>query len=65
MKWGKSRTYPLADMAVGDKAEMPAPTAADIKRICRNTSQYGIRHDRVYVSRLDKARRVIVVTRIR
>ena len=50
-------------MAVGDSFTMDAPTSADIKRICRNVSQYGIRHDRGYICRTKDG--VTTVTRIR
>lgn len=50
-------------MAVGDSFTMPAPTSADIKRICRNVSQYGQRHDRGYTCRTKDG--VTTVTRIR
>ena len=50
-------------MAVGDSFTMPAPTSADIKRICRNVSQHGQRHDRGYRCRTKDG--VMTVTRIR
>lgn len=63
--FGRPVTYPLRDMEVGDEAEMEAPTAADVKRIARNVSQYGARHDRFYRCRTDMATRIMTITRIR
>ena len=62
-KFGRPATYPLGPMAVGDSVEMPAPTSADIKRIARNVSQYGLRNDRSY--RCRTADGVTTITRIR
>ena len=50
-------------MAVGDQITMPAPTSADIKRICRNVSQHGQRHDRSYMCRTRDG--VMTITRRR
>ena len=61
--FGRPATYPLGPMAVGDSFTMPAPTSADIKRICRNVSQYGLRHDRGYICRTKDG--ITTVTRIR
>lgn len=65
--FGRPPTYPLGPMKVGDSFTMPAPTSADIKRICRNVSQYGTRHGKGFTCRLDKttARPVMHVTRLR
>jgi hypothetical protein len=49
-------------MAVGDTVKLPAPTAADAKRILRNASQYGIRHERFYQCRTE--RDSVTVTRV-
>ncbi len=62
-RFGRPPTYPLAGMAVGDQITLPAPTSADIKRIARNVSQYGLRHDRFYRCRTKDG--VTTVTRIR
>lgn len=56
-------TYPLRGLAVGDSVTMPAPTSADIKRICRNVSQHGQRHDRGYICRTKAG--VTTITRVR
>jgi len=45
--------------------EMPAPTPADKKRIARNLSQYGIRHDRLYSMCTDKGTGIATIRRIR
>lgn len=62
---GRPPTYPFASMAVGDAATLPAPTAADVKRIARNASQYGMRYDRFYRCKTDRKTRIMTITRIR
>jgi len=64
-RWGRKAVYPFGRMAVGDTATFPAPTADDVKRIARNASQYGLRHDRYYRCRTDRETRTLTVTRIR
>lgn len=63
--FGRTPTYPLAGMAVGDTITLPAPTAADTKRIHRNLSQYGLRHDKGFRGRMNTATRIITVERVR
>jgi hypothetical protein len=63
--FGRPITYPFRSMAVGDTYTVEAPTAADVKRIARNASQYGLRHDRYYSCRTDRETRLMTVTRIR
>lgn len=65
MRFGKPRTYFLDTLEVGDSMEMPAPTPADKKRIARNLSQYGIRHDRLYSMCTDKGTGIATIRRIR
>ena len=64
-KFGRPPTYPFADMAVGESADIDAPTPRDVKRIAKNASQYGLRHDRFYRCRTDQKTRVTTVTRVR
>lgn len=64
-KFGRPPTYGLGAMAVGDTVEMPAPTPADVKRIARNTSQYGMRNDKGFMCRTDMATRITTITRLR
>jgi hypothetical protein len=52
-------------MAVGESYTDDAPTTADCKRIARNVSQHGMRHDRGYTCRTDRQTRVMIVTRVR
>jgi hypothetical protein len=52
-------------MAVGDTSTLPAPTPADVKRIARNASQYGQRHDKVFRCRTDRQTRLMTITRAR
>ncbi len=61
--FGRPPTYPLREMAVGDCITLPAPTSADIKRLARNVSQFGVRNDRGYRCRTKAG--VMTVTRIR
>lgn len=57
--------YPLGTLDVGGSFTMPAPTHADRKRIARNVSQYGMRHDKGFRCRTDPATLVMTVTRLR
>lgn len=57
--------YPFGRMDVGDTFDIHAPTPADVKRIAKNASQYGLRHDRFYQCRTDQKTRVTTVTRVR
>lgn len=61
---GRPITYPLRGLSVGEAATMPAPTAADVKRIARNVSQYGQRHKRYYRCKTDRVSRIMTITRI-
>ena len=67
MSFGRPVSYPLRGMDVGEEVQMEANTAADVKRIARNVSQYGTRHDRGFTCRLDKTATppVMHVTRLR
>ena len=58
-------TYPFGRMNVGDTFGIHALTPADVKRIAKNASQYGQRHDRFYRCRTDPKTRVTTVTRVR
>lgn len=60
---GRPPTYPFKNMAVGESATFDVPTPADVKRVARNASQYGVRHNRVYACVTDQATRVMTVTR--
>ena len=63
--FGRPPTYHLGAMAVGDTINLPVPTPADVKRVARNTSQYGLRHERCYRCRTNSDTRVITITRVR
>ena len=63
--FGRPPTYPFGGMAVGDTSTLPAPTPADVKRIARNASQYGQRHDKVFRCRTDRQTRLMTITRAR
>ena len=63
--FGRPRSYPLYEMAIGDTVDLSAPTPADVKRIARNASQYGLRHGRFYRCKTDREARVLTITRIR
>lgn len=62
---GRPPVYPFSAMGIGETADIPAPTPADVKRIAKNASQYGQRHDRFYRCRTDLNTRVMTITRIR
>lgn len=64
-RFGRLVTYPLRGMVVGETARIPAPTPADVKRIARNVSQYGIRHHQAYRCKTDRQTRIMTITRIR
>lgn len=63
--FSKPRTYPIYDLEVGAAVQMAAPTAADRKRIARNVSQYGIRHDRGHHCKTDRRTGIMTITRLR
>ena len=63
--FGRPTTYPFAAMDVGESVKLDVPTAADVKRIARNASQYGLRHDRGYRCKTNRETRVMTVTRVR
>lgn len=52
-------------MNIGESADIPAPTSRDVKRIAKNASQYGMRHDRFYRCKTNSETRITTVTRIR
>lgn len=58
-------TYPLGQMAVGETFTMAVLTHADRKRIARNVSQYGMRNNKGFRCKTDKATLVMTVTRVR
>lgn len=62
---GRKPTYHLGPMIVGDMVTFHAPTKADVKRIARNASQYGLRNDRFYRCSTDKETRLLTITRVR
>lgn len=71
--WGKPSTgrrgpkakTPLGTMAIGDVYHVEVPTTADCKRVAKNVSQHGTRHDKGFICRTDKATRIMSVTRVR
>ena len=63
MRTGRPPTYPLRGMAVGDCVHLPAPTPADVKRVHRNISIYGRRHQQTFRGVLDRDQGTIAVTR--
>lgn len=64
MRGPKPKT-PLAKMDVGDVWHVEVPTPRDVKRVCKNVSQYGVRHDRGYRCKTDLETRIMTVTRVR
>lgn len=64
-KFGRPPVYPFSTMNIGESADIPAPTSRDVKRIAKNASQYGMRHDRFYRCKTNSETRITTVTRIR
>jgi hypothetical protein len=55
--------YPIADLAVGESATLPAGNKGDTKRISRNVSQYGTRNDKHFMCRTSNG--ITTITRLR
>ena len=60
---GRPTTYGLEAMALWDEVLLPFANASDVKRIRRNLSQYGVRHNRLFTGKIDHAKGHIIVTR--
>lgn len=58
-------TYGLGTIEVGGVITMRAPTPADVKRIARNTSQYGLRTGKHFTCKTDRLIRITTITRLR
>jgi len=57
--------YNLHLIAVGRSQRYLVPTPEDCKRMARNVSQYGIRHDRGFTCRTHAKTRIMTVMRVR
>jgi hypothetical protein len=55
---------PLRALDVGDTIHLEAPTRADVNRIHRNVSQFGLRNDRRFRGKINRQTRIITFTRI-
>ena len=64
-RFGRPSLYSFPDLAVGESVEVPVPTPRDVKRMCSNASQYGMRHDRAFRCKTDRQTRVMTITRVR
>lgn len=64
-RFGRPPIYPFGPMDIGDVVTLDVPTSADVKRVCSNASQYGLRHDRAYTCKTDRATRQMTITRVR
>lgn len=64
-RFGRSSVYGLERLKVGDTVAFDAPTLADCKRIHRNASQYGQRHDKAFRGKMNRQTRLITFTRVR
>ena len=60
----KPRTL-MPVMEIGDVYHVEVPTPADVKRVARNVSQYGIRHDKGFRCRTNLETRIMAITRVR
>ena len=63
--FGRPPVYPFGPMDIGDVVTLDVPTSADVKRVCSNVSQYGLRHGRAYACKTDRATRQMTITRVR
>ena len=61
--FGRTAIYPMSQMEVGDVAYWPAPDSAAIRNTAKNTSQYGIRHEKQFMCRTRDG--ITKITRIR
>ncbi len=61
---GRPSLYGFPDLAVGESVDVPVPTPADVKRMCTNASQYGIRRGQGYRCKTDRQTRVMTITRV-
>ena len=59
-----SKPSPLRALDVGDTIHFEALTKADVNRIHRNVSQFGLRNDRRFRGKIDRATRIITFTRL-
>ena len=64
-RFGRPPEYGFDEMDIGETITMSAPTPEDVKRIARNTSQYGIRKDKQLMCRTDRRTRIMTIKRIR
>ena len=55
--------YPMGTLEVGEVATMPADQPGMAKRTSRNTSQYGVRHGKLFKCRTING--VTFITRLR
>ena len=62
---GPKPKTPMVAMQIGDVYHVEVPTPADVKRVARNVSQYGIRHDKGFRCRTDRKPRMMSITRVR
>ncbi len=63
--WGPKPRTPMPVMAIGDVYHVEVPTSADVKRVARNVSHYGIRHDKGFRCRTNLETRIMAITRVR
>lgn len=64
-KRGPRANTPLGTMSVGDVYHVEVPTKADVKRVAKNVSQHGMRHDKGFRCCTDRDTRIMAVTRLR
>lgn len=65
MPFSKSEIYNFHDIDIGATVQMLAPTIEDKRRIAKNVSVYGIRHNRGYMCRTDRKTGIMTITRLR
>lgn len=65
MLFSKSEIYNFHDIEIGAAVQMSAPTLDDKRRIAKNVSAHGIRHNRGYMCRTDRKTGIMTITRLR
>ena len=62
---GRPSLYGFSDLAVGESVDVHVPAPADVKRMCSNASQYGLRRGQGFRCKTDRQTRLMTITRVR
>jgi hypothetical protein len=63
--FGRSLMYPIDKLNIDDTLGIHVPTTADVKRVAKNVSQYGQRHDKGFRCKTNRKTRMMIITRVR